>query len=641
MEAPSFTELKAALELPFRISLTSPKEPTAYVVGIHIRGQFYRDFWMSFSPHLNALIGVKGSGKTALLECLRFALGAPVPVSRQESVKNHLQTILGTNGSVRVLVKRADGAKLLVERSLQSSDFRVTFDDDRPEVFGGPEGLLFPSYILGWHEIEQAATDSNIRQVYLDTIAGRDQIRSLREEAQVVAKQIRYLHEVASLKYSTYRSLHDQARRLEELRKGLQELTDGNLIALRDQYEAAIRHRDAVTELRRALQSAHDDLDSRVTQLGVTADRAPLEGTSPIAKHAIETHDLVDQLSTKLMEFAEGHKKQLREVITQIDTLKEAINRDFDVFYKEYEAKVSALLPEKRRLLETHQRVMEDTKALPRLKNEQETHKKDIDAVLGDLSKYCEQVAKHLDRRTEIRQEKVAELNKELASFGVQLAVEPLVIRAQLESLSQKYASGAKIYSELNSFAAQERRYHRRLARAYENLRDDLLQGFRLVFDSAEFSFFVDYFEEDDLKIRFKVGKAGEVYSPIDQLSAGQRCTAVFPLLLRLQEGPLVVDQPEDNLDNRHIADTIAPALLGDKRTRQIAFTSHNANLVVLTDAEHIISFEATGSEGRAEAHGFLCASHSPITKHVIAILDGGERALGLRYRKYGTPRTS
>ena len=103
MQEPSFTELKAALELPFRTSLTVPEEPGSYVAGIHIRGQFYTDLWMTFSPHCNALIGVKGSGKTSLLEGLRFALGAPVPSSRQEDVNNHLQSILGINGSVRVL----------------------------------------------------------------------------------------------------------------------------------------------------------------------------------------------------------------------------------------------------------------------------------------------------------------------------------------------------------------------------------------------------------------------------------------------------------------------------------------------------------------------------------------------------------
>ena len=101
--------------------------------------------------------------------------------------------------------------------------------------------------------------------------------------------------------------------------------------------------------------------------------------------------------------------------------------------------------------------------------------------------------------------------------------------------------------------------------------------------------------------------------------------------MLKLQEGPLIVDQPEDNLDNRHIADSIAPALLKDKKTRQIAFTSHNANLVVLTDAEQIVMFEGSGSTGAVHARGFLCTSESKICPEVISILDGGKKALKLR----------
>jgi len=639
MESPSFTELKAALELPSRISLSAPDIPLAYVVGIQIRGQFYPDLWMTLSPHCNALIGIKGSGKTALLEGLRFALGAPVPSSRQESVNDHLQAILGTSGSVRILLKRSDGAKLIVERSLQSREFKVIFDDDRHEVFIEPEGLLFPSYILGWHEIEQAATDPNIRQVYLDTIAGRDQIRGLYEAAEIAAKQIRHLHEIASTKYSTFRSLHDQVQRLDELRKGLQELTDNNIIELRNQYEAAIRHRDAVEELHRILLSAHDEVDLRVHRFGVSVDKTDFEGISPISKHALDAYGLLNSLDNNLINFATTHKTALQNIIEQIDKLRAEIKKDFNAFLSDYNLKLSALPPEKKRLLESHQRVMEETKALPHLKNEEKAQKEDILTVLTDLMNHCEHVASQLDKRTEIRQKSVFKINQELVEFGVQLAVEPLVIRTHLDALAQKYATGAKIYEELNSFSAQERRNHRRLANAYGSLRSDLVNGFRLFFDTSEFSFFVDYFEEDDLKISFKVGKAGEEFSPIDQLSAGQRCTAVFPLLLKLQEGPLIVDQPEDNLDNRHIATIIAPALVADKRTRQIVFTSHNANLVVLTDAEHIVVFEADGSEGRVEARGFLCASHSSITKHVIEILDGGVRALDLRYRKYGTLR--
>jgi hypothetical protein len=100
-----------------------------------------------------------------------------------------------------------------------------------------------------------------------------------------------------------------------------------------------------------------------------------------------------------------------------------------------------------------------------------------------------------------------------------------------------------------------------------------------------------------------------------------------------------VVDQPEDNLDNRHIASSISPVLVDDKRARQVMFTSHNANLVVLTDPELIVTFESNGSTGWIEEQGFLATPQSAITKHVVQILDGGEKALELRQRKYGLTR--
>ena len=120
MEEPSFAELRAGLEMPFRVSLEHPSIPDSYVIGINIQGHFFRDLWLSLSPYCNAFIGVKGSGKTSVLECLRFVLGAQVPESRQEDVENHLQSILGPAGSVQVLVKRKDGAKILIKRSISN-----------------------------------------------------------------------------------------------------------------------------------------------------------------------------------------------------------------------------------------------------------------------------------------------------------------------------------------------------------------------------------------------------------------------------------------------------------------------------------------------------------------------------------------
>ena len=150
MESPTFSELKAGLEIPSRVSLVQPDVPASYVIGINVRGQFFTDLWLSLSPHCNAFIGVKGSGKTSVLECLRFALGALVPESRKEEVQSHLSHILGQGGTVRVLVKREDGAKVLVERSMSRPDvFRLVFEDDRSEDVRNPDALMFPSFHSG------------------------------------------------------------------------------------------------------------------------------------------------------------------------------------------------------------------------------------------------------------------------------------------------------------------------------------------------------------------------------------------------------------------------------------------------------------------------------------------------------------
>ena len=67
---------------------------------------------------------------------------------------------------------------------------------------------------------------------------------------------------------------------------------------------------------------------------------------------------------------------------------------------------------------------------------------------------------------------------------------------------------------------------------------------------------------------------------------------------------------------------------LEDKIDRQIILTSHNANLVVLSDADHIVTFEGKGDQGIVLERGFLAGEESRITSHVVDILDGGERAL-------------
>ena len=636
MEEPTFRELKAGLEIPSRVSLVEPDTTASHVIGINVRGQFFTDLWLSLSTHCNAFIGVKGSGKTSVLECLRFALGSLVPESRREEVQSHLSHILGQSGTVRVLVKREDGAKVLVERSVSAQEvFRLVFEDDRCEEVRNPDALMFPSFILGWHEIEQAATDPDVRQAYLDTIANREEIRQRQESADDAMGKVRSLHEQVVNRYAGYRSLRDRVGRLKDLRSGLRELTDANLIELKDNYETANRQRDSINNLASWLKkSSNAALDWETA--GLLPDTPSVTGTSPIDQFADFASELVARLRSHAQTFATEHQARIAECAGELAEKNTEMMEAFNQFAGDYDAEVAILSDEQRRLLDTHRQVLDQTRELTGLEQKMKEEQGRLDDLLSTLVDLCHQVTGALDSQTALRRKRVEELAAQLEDYGVRLRVDQGARRGVFEKISSGNPDGANIFGELNQRFGEVERHHARLAKAYESARRDLVKGFTPLLSSAAFSDYLAAFEGDDLSIHFNVGQGDDDYRPIDQLSAGQRCTAIFPLLLKLQEGPLIVDQPEDNLDNRHIADTIAPALLKDKRLRQVAFTSHNANLVVLTDAEHIAMFDSDGSTGKVSNRGFLSTSTSPITKHVIATLDGGRSALRLRYQKYG-----
>lgn len=635
MENVTFNELKAGLEMPFRVSLHKTTEPRAHVVGLNIQGQFFQDLWLSLSPNCNVFIGVKGSGKTSVLECLRFVLGAEVPQSRQADVESHLQAILGPAGSVRVLLKREDGGRVLVTRSITNRNFQTTFEDGSQKTFQHPGALQFPASILGWHEIEQAATDAKIRRVYLDTIAGREKMRQLEEQTKSIAQQIHYSHDQASSRFRTYRDHQEQVKRLRERREGLQKLTDAKLIKLKEDYETALHHREQLKVLIQRLEQAKIQLPNASTTLLPSIDGGFFAGASPIDSAINTCRQALQQLLKSRAELQTTFGTSIEQCLSSQRSQSAQVDQQFGTFAAQYHKQIASLSPEDQQLLESHRRVMEETKALPNLEAQSSLFRTETEQFLNTLIQLCEQAAAAVEERSGIRRERVAEFSNQVVPFGVHLSLAAYTSSSELAELGKRYPEGLQALNQLLPEAPEEVLFYRRLKRSYEKLLKNLANDDPLFFRSAQFSYFLDTFEDDDLQIKFQVNPTTAA-RPIDQLSAGQRCTAIFPVLLKLREGPLVVDQPEDNLDNRHIAKTVAPAMLLDKNDRQIVLTSHNANLVVLSDAEHIVAFEGEGEKGVVSERGFLASPTSDITLHVLDILDGGAYALELRIKKYG-----
>ena len=122
---------------------------------------------------------------------------------------------------------------------------------------------------------------------------------------------------------------------------------------------------------------------------------------------------------------------------------------------------------------------------------------------------------------------------------------------------------------------------------------------------------------------------------PIEGLSPGQRCSALIPIILLESNSPLIIDQPEDNLDNKLVFSLVVDIIRGLKERRQIIVATHNPNIPVSGDAEQIIVFDAPFKEKCEEiiSGSIDCED---IVEQVKAIMEGSEEAFRIRAEKYG-----
>lgn len=125
-----------------------------------------------------------------------------------------------------------------------------------------------------------------------------------------------------------------------------------------------------------------------------------------------------------------------------------------------------------------------------------------------------------------------------------------------------------------------------------------------------------------------------QVMKPLEKLSPGQRCSAILPILLLNGNCPLIIDQPEDNLDNRLIRQVIVNVLASIKLRRQVIVATHNPNLPVLGDAEQVIVLRAVEEEQCVlETQGVL--DDSSVVRSITEVMEGGREAFQYRQQIY------
>lgn len=141
------------------------------------------------------------------------------------------------------------------------------------------------------------------------------------------------------------------------------------------------------------------------------------------------------------------------------------------------------------------------------------------------------------------------------------------------------------------------------------------------------------WFPEDFLVVEYSPSGDGRGFRPIDQGSPGQKTAALLAFLLSYGEEPLVLDQPEEDLDNLLIYGLIVAQLRQRKQSRQIVVVTHNPNIVVNGDAELVVALTAKSGESRMECNGSL--QEKKVRDTVCAVMEGGREAFEKRSRRY------
>ena len=132
--------------------------------------------------------------------------------------------------------------------------------------------------------------------------------------------------------------------------------------------------------------------------------------------------------------------------------------------------------------------------------------------------------------------------------------------------------------------------------------------------------------------MQYSTSGDGQSFRPIQEGSPGQKTAALLAFLLSYGEEPLILDQPEDDLDNHLIYDLIVTQLREVKRRRQIIVVTHNANIVVNGDAELVVALAARGGQTQKECAGSL--QEKKVRDTICSVMEGGRKAFEQRYRR-------
>lgn len=639
---------------------------------------------IDFNPWLNTIIGGRGSGKSSVVECLRLALGRGDEAKKMLEPEHEVSKAIGRfrEGMVRpttelkvtvsgagemggvyrydwtpsgTLVQRPDAdspeqwTPTRIDSQAIPREFPVRIFSQKQihALANKPEGLLayFDEPGKAHNQTHQAATQREIAQLTSDFKRSRARLRQLREElknwpqvkdqlAQIEQSLAAYARQGVSDTLLTLQKLRAEKRALTDFQTGLAhdvqqaassvatptlaewqirlpENASPEAAALAQTWHLA---RDALASQWQAIAGQLKALQQRAHALQAAPEFAAWTAHSTtMEQHCLQALEQVKtQLGGQLLQV--GVLQQQKEQLEQRDKLYAAKNLRLQ---EERELAANAYQD----LIKAHSRITQARQAF-------------VQSVVGDdgqaLLKITFQTAAQYDEKSKEALRGLLKLNGNadyangfLGSLDDEASTGIISAMAKAPERLHEFK---KALQDLVSKPLEPPRkileapvYGSRIQEALKSLSDEQLDSLWT------------WFPEDRVDIKFRIA-AQDKWQDIADGSAGQQTGALLSFILNEGDEPLILDQPEDDLDNAMVYDLVVQQLRQNKARRQVIVVTHNANIVVNGDAELVIPMAFRGGQIQADTADGL--QNLKIRQTICNVMEGGKTAFGKRYKR-------
>lgn len=578
------------------------------------------------SAALNTFIGIRGSGKSSVLEVMRYALDLE-PATDIEYKNSLVKSVLGSGGQVLLSVVDRHGKQYQIKRILNEAVSIV--DENNMTLPIGVGAVLNNPLYFGQKDL--ALTRAGYELELLNRLVGKevsDFSENLTTITNELSENIKKLLSVSSIP-DRIAEITDKNAEIEHKLKIYKEKGIDSKLKKQTSCNDDLVKIDTIYQKTKniieSLENAYSDGDVQ----GISLSDYQSEFNQDIFQEA-------KILTDKSIEFLGSLKDLVRQLNANLGALNEVKQRLL--------ARIESL---KEEFAQIKREINDDTIDLDSFVSYQKmytSNEREIESlkeVLKDKAKIEAKVKKLIDSRNDM-------LNKSYQSYAAEIrhineSQSELKISIEFKGNKdifrndlQKAFKGTGIseikYKEISEqfsdFVSILEDYFLGGGKKIKGMLTDNIWG--KVSDKIEHNFaeYVKLFCPDSIKISYH-GKL------LSRHSIGQRASALILFILTQQDSDvIIIDQPEDDLDNQVIYKELIQTIKQKKADMQFIFATHNANIPVLGDAEKIITTIYDGDTGKIDMNqGTIDSSSSH--KAIVDIMEGGEEAFNRRNEIY------